>query len=346
MATGDTRVLDVIVPEIFGPYTQQQTEEKSRIIQSGVMVPDQRLNQVLAGGGTTFNEPSLRDLDDDDDNVSTDNPAVASTPNKIGTSVETQIRLSRNNSWSTMDLASILAGVDVADRISDLVAGYWTRRLQKTFIATIKGVYADNAAAPTGTEHVQGDMTHDISAGGTFTDGVTNFNASGLIDAAATMGDSYDDLGLLIVHSVVYATMRKNNLIEFIPDSQNPAGARIATYQGQYRVIVDDGLTPTGGVFESWLFGNGSVRFGSASLDDAVETDRIPAAGNGGGQGVLHNRVQWIIHPVGLGYVGTAANGGPSNASTVNNLAHADSWQRVFPERKQIKMARLVTTEF
>ncbi len=36
MAAGPTtRVADVVVPEIFTPYTQQLTEEKSRIIQSG-----------------------------------------------------------------------------------------------------------------------------------------------------------------------------------------------------------------------------------------------------------------------------------------------------------------------
>ena len=51
------------------------------------------------------------------------------------------------------------------------------------------------------------------------------------------------------------------------------------------------------------------------------------------------------MHPAGHAYAGTPANGGPSNAATANNLAAAASWNRVYPERKQIKIARLRTTE-
>nr|DAS50813.1 MAG TPA: major capsid protein [Caudoviricetes sp.] len=35
-----------------------------------------------------------------------------------------------------------------------------------------------------------------------------------------------------------------------------------------------------------------------------------------------------------------------ADGHTVVNLAHAGSWKRVFPERKQIKIARLITREF
>ena len=64
MAAGVTRIADVVVPEIFTPYVQQLTAEKSRIIQSGAMVMDSELSSSLAGGGLTFNLPSFRDLED------------------------------------------------------------------------------------------------------------------------------------------------------------------------------------------------------------------------------------------------------------------------------------------
>ena len=75
------------------------------------------------------------------------------------------------------------------------------------------------------------------------------------------------------------------------------------------------------------------------------EVERKAGAGNGGGADVLYNRVEWLMHPVGHAYIGTAPKGGPSNAATSNNLAAAGSWSRVFPERKQIKIARLITRE-
>jgi hypothetical protein len=74
--------------------------------------------------------------------------------------------------------------------------------------------------------------------------------------------------------------------------------------------------------------------------------NRVEEANQGGGEEVLHNRVEWCLHAEGHKYVGTPANGGPSNAATTNNLAHAGSWQRAFRERKMIKIARFITREF
>jgi len=71
MATGTmTQITDVIVPEIFTPYSQQITEEKSRIVQSGALARDAFLDDKLAGGGLTFNVPSFKDLANDAERVS------------------------------------------------------------------------------------------------------------------------------------------------------------------------------------------------------------------------------------------------------------------------------------
>lgn len=352
MSSGTTAVADVIVPQIFTAYTQQLTEEKSRLIASGAVVRDAALDAFLAGGGLTMNAPSWKDLDNDTDNVSSDTTGT-STPNKIGSADEIVVRLSRNQSWATADLSAALAGSDPADAIASRVAMYWLRRSQAVFVATMTGIFADNDAAPTGTEHVQGDLTYDIS-GGSFTDGVTNFSAENFINTAVTMGDSMDSLGMVMVHSIVYARMLKNNLIDFIPDSNNTYAAPFAgqgrsqgipTFLGRI-VIVDDGCPGAGGVYQSWLFGAGAVRLGTGSPKVPTEIIRIPSAGNGGGQEQLYNRVEWCMHPIGHKYAGSAPSGGPSNANTTNNLANAGSWARVWTERKQIKIARLITREF
>ncbi len=345
MASGITKLADVIVPEVFSPCTQQMTQEKSRLIRSGAIVMDGALNAALAGGGLTFNEPSFKDLDNDAENVSSDDNTTSSTPNKIGTATEIQVRLSRNNSWSSMDLTGDLAGEDPMNAISNRVSDYWVRRVQAAFVATLTGVFADNDAAPGGSDtHTAGDMTHDVS-GAVFAEGITNFTAEAFIDATATMGDSMGNLTMVMMHSLVYARAQKNNLIDFVSDSVNGNAVSIPTFLGR-EVIVDDGVTQAAGVFNTWLFGAGAIRMGMGSPKVPTEVDRAPAAGNGGGQEVLYNRVEWIIHPVGHAYVGTPANGGPSNASTSNNLANAASWSRRFPERKQINIARLITREY
>lgn len=342
MAAGVTRLSDVIVPSVFTPYKSQLTTQLSALIASGAVQVDAQLNALLAGEGVTFNSPSFKDLDDDAENISSDDPTVHSSPNKIGTAQEVQVRLSRNNSWSSMDLAADILGADPMEAIARRVAAYWTRRLQGAFIATMKGVFASNATAPAGgSTHTLNDMTRDIS-GTEYVAGTTSFSAEAFIDAGLTMGDQAEGLGLALMHSIVYARAQKNNLIDFIPDANGQVN--IPTFLGR-RVVVDDAMPNAGGVFETWLLAPGAVRLGTGAPKVPTETERTPSSGNGGGQETLYDRVEWLLHPAGYAYVGTPPNGGPSNAATTNNLAAATSWKRVFTERKQIKIARLITRE-
>lgn len=349
-----TRIADIVVPEIFAPYVQQVTMEKTELIQAGVLVRDAQIDQFLAGGGLTFNIPSFRDLTNDDENVSSDQGADSS-PKNIGTSQEVGVRLNRNQHWGTADLSADLAGEDPQEAIASRVGYYWARRLQAAFIATVQGVFADNAAAPTGTDtHTVNDMTHDIS-GTSYQPGVTDFSAEAVLDAAVTMGDAQTSLTMVMMHSIIYNRAQKNNLIDFIPDARGEVN--IPTFLGR-RVIVDDSLpNPAGnagngsqtaaGIYHTWLFGPAAFRLGLGAAKVPVEVERKPAANQGGGEEHLHSRVVWCIHPAGYAYVGnlTGIPGGPSNAATANNLADAGSWSRVFPERKQIKIARLITRE-
>jgi hypothetical protein len=335
-----TDISDIVVPSIFVPYVQQMTMVRSALVQSGAAVRDPTLDGFLAGGGITFNLPSWQDLSDAADNVGTAD-ATASTPDDVLSSNEIAVRLSRNASWSAYDLAAALAGDDPMRVVADRVAAYWTRRLQDAFVATMKGVFADNAAAPSGSEHVANDMTVDIK-GGAYSAGVTDFSAEAFIDAALTMGDAMGELTLAVMHSVVYARAQKNNLIDFIPDSNGVVN--IPTFLGR-RVIVDDSMPVSTGVYETWLFGQGAVRLGQGAPKVPVEIDRDPEQGTGAGQETLYSRTEWIIHPVGHKYAGTAPNGGPGNGTGANALANAGSWMRVYPERKQIKIARLITRE-
>ena len=347
MAAGPTtRVSDIIVPELFTPYAQNLTAEKSRLIQSGLISRSDVLDNFLAGGGLTIQMPSFKDLDNDAERVSTDTsvpfadpdaslPAGVArppNPNKIGTLKEIAVRMSRNNSWSSSNLAATLAGANPMDAIASRVADYWVRRMQVAFVATWRGVIADNAA------NDSGDYALDIS-GASFQDGVTNFSAEAFLDAAQTMGDNQSILTAVMVHSVVYNRMMKNNLIDFIPDSEGRVN--IPTFLGR-EVIVDDGMPRTGSVYDTWLFGAGATQMGIGSPPVPTEVERKGGAGNGGGQDVLYNRVEWCIHSTGHAFVmSSIPDGGPANG----DLDDATSWDRRYPERKQIPFARLVTRE-
>ena len=360
-----TQIADVIVPAIFTPYTQQLTMEKTAIVQSGIAARDDFLDNLLAGGGLTFTVPSWQDLQDDGanaENISSDDPNHYSTPNITQTSAEIAVRLSRNSSWSTMRLATALAGADPMQSIAARVSDYWVRRLQRAFVSTAQGVFSANASAdPTNGRSgqlgvraaygVRGDLTNDISGGG-YVPGVSDFSGNAFIDTCALLGDAAEDVTAVFMHSIVYSKAQKNNLIDFIPDAEGHIN--IPTYLGR-RCIVDDGmpnpahpdpqLRTATGVYHTWLVGPSSFRLGVGTPIVPTEVFRFPDRGNGAGSDVLYNRVEWAIHPVGHAYIGACGDGGPSNALTGGGLADPTAWVRVFPERKQIKLARLITAE-
>jgi hypothetical protein len=359
--TVSTTIADVIVPAIFTPYTQQLTMEKTAIIQSGIAARDDFLDNLLAGGGLTFTVPSWQDIGDPAENVSSDDPTSDSTPNATQTSGEVAVRLSRNSSWSTMRLATALAGADPMQSIASRVSDYWVRRLQRAFVAVANGVFTTNHATNAGATPglglraqygSQDDLSNSI-AGSNFSAGVTDFNAEAFIDTCTLLGDAAEDVTAVFMHSIVYSKAQKNNLIDFIPDAEGHIN--IPVFLGR-RVIVDDGMpNPAGdtannantgggsGLYHTWLVGPASFRLGVGTPVVPTEVFRYPARGNGAGSDVLFNRVEWVIHPVGHAWVGSspAYEGGPTNGQ----LSASGSFVRVFPERKQIKLARLITRE-
>ncbi len=352
----EVRIADVVVPELFAPYVQTLTEQKTALVDSGVVNRDAALDGFLAGGGTTFNAPSWRDIDDDSnvlvDRVSSDDPSTVATPNKIQSNQEVSVRLSRNQSWKTMDLVAALAGSDPSTAIANRVASYWRRRLQAVFVATWTGIFADNAQATPNDDprtgitnnEVQNDLSVDIS-GGAFIAGVTDFSAEAFIDAITTAGDSQGDFVAVFMHSIVFSKAQKNNLIDFIPDSTNMDAADIPVFLGR-RVVVDDSMPNSAGVFDTWIFGTMASRWGVGNPKVPAEVERLPAQGNGAGGEELFSRIEWAMHPVGYNFLGgSVANvdGGPTNAELADGV---NNWARTFPERKQIKAARLVTREF
>lgn len=330
----EVRLSDVVIPEVFTEYIQVRTAELSEFRNSGVLVDSPRINELLSGGANTFNVPFFNDLAQDDPNVSSDDPASFSVAKKISTGQEIAQRHNLNQSWSSMDLVDPLSGTDPVGVITSLVGGYWGRAENRMIVAACEGIFADNEA------NDSGDMLNDIALGSAGTPTSVNLiSAEAVIDAQQTMGDAQGALGVLAVHSVVMARMKKNNLIDFVPDSQGLVD--IPFFLG-LRVVVEDSLptnTVNGNVeYSSYLFGTGAFLRGESPARVPTAVDRDEKAGDGGGQEFLHSRVQWAHHARGFAWIAGSQAG---TSPTFAELRLAANWDRRYPERKQIKLAEL-----
>ena len=113
--------------------------------------------------------------------------------------------------------------------IADKLGDKWASNLQKVLIKSLEGVFAAESMAT---------QVKDISAEA---GNLGIVSAEALIDAIYLLGDNYDQLSGLAMHSAVMQKLAKLNLIDYLPDSEGKPG--LPTYMGK-TVIVDDGIAP------------------------------------------------------------------------------------------------------
>lgn len=274
-----TKIEDVIVPEVFNSYVIERTAELSALYQSGIVVKDPELDALATAGGKLINMPFWQDLTGEDE-VLSDTDSLET--DKITASQDVAALLMRGKAWKVNDLSKALSGDDPMRAIGDLVAAYWARRQQATLLSVLKGVFG---AAST----KMNENSLDISAE---TGNDSAFTGETFLDASYKLGDAEEKLTAIAVHSSVYANLRKQNLIEFLLDSNN---TKIPTYMGK-RVIVDDGMPVSGDVFTSYIFGQGAIGLGNGAAPVPTETDRDALAGDD----ILVNRQHFLLHPRGV----------------------------------------------
>lgn len=331
-----TRISDVIVPEVFNSYMSKDTMRVMAFYNTGVLRPDSDLASKLAGGGRTFNVPFWKDLDDTESDTASDDPDSHATPGNVTASKDVALRQVRTRGWSTANLTAELAGADPMQRISSRAGAYWGRQIDDIAIATARGVFASNAA------NNAGDMIEDVSndsASPVAPDEL--ISTENIMAAAQTMGDAKRELKLIVMHSVVHTRLTQNDLIDFRPDSEGKGW--LEYFQG-YRIHVSDRVPVIVGAnrvrYHNYLFGANAFGWAEHDVAKPVEVEEDPSAGDGMGVEKLWTRRQFALHPYGIKWTDNQTSGlFPTNAE----LRLAQNWLRVYPERKMIPMALLVT---
>jgi hypothetical protein len=336
MAT--TKLSDIIDVTVFRDLPPVNGPEKTAFYDSGVVTRNALLDELASSAGKIAELPFWKDLDGSVElNYSDDDPTNEATPQKVVQGEQIARKAFVNQGWQAADLASELAlGPRAIDQVRNRTDTYFTRQWQRRLVATTNGIIADNVA------NDSGDMVVDVASESiSGQDSSTRFNRDAFVEATNTLGDRYDELSAIAVHSTVYSQMVKNDDIDFIPDSEG--NLVIPTYLG-LRVIVDDGMNSEAGStdgfkFTSVLFGAGAFGFGVGNPEVPVEIERYADQGNGGGIETLWVRETYVLHPFGFKVTGTPSNG---ITYTLNELEGAGSVDRVI-ERKNIPLAFLIT---
>lgn len=323
---------DVVEPELFDNYITQQTAEKSAFVQSGIIEVDPAINALADKGGRTVNMPYWNDLSGTDAVPQASNSTTTYTTAVAGTTADSDVAAihMRDKAFGAFDLAGELAGDDPMMMIADRFADFWVRMEQALVFASLDGVFADNIA------NDSSDLVNDISVG-TGAVAANKISAEAIVDTAFLLGDSYDVFTGIGVHSVPYSNMVKQDLIEFVPDSQGRL--TIPTYLGK-RVIVDDGLPSAsaatdGMLYTTYLFGMGAIGRGTGSRKYPVEAGREKLDAM---DYIIHRR-RMILHPRGFAWQDASVAG---LAPTNTECQAAANWDRKY-EKKNCRVVALIT---
>lgn len=217
----------------------------------------------------------------------------------------------------------MLSGDDPMDAIAQLVAAYWARDMQRTLLSTLGGVFKSTSMS---------SKVYDITG----RDGIAGtINMSTFLDATQLMGDAKESLTGVMMHSAVETELRKQDLIDYVPQSQQ--GKPIPYFNGK-QVTVDDSMfydTATGQA-EMYIFGQGAIALGNGSHPRIIQTEvsRNPLAYSG--EEALINRKIFILHPRGVKWnEGGVANVFPTNSE----IDTAARWTRVY-EPKSVRIVK------
>lgn len=323
-----TTLQDVIVPELFNPYVINRTMEISALVQCGIIANNTEFDALASQAALTVNMPFFEDLTGESEQVI---EGADLEDNKITSNKDVAAIIRRAKMWSATDLSAALAGSDPMAAIGSLVAGFWARDMQKELIALLEGVFgtisAGNENKPPAETRLASNLL-DISGK---SGAAANWSGSAFIDAEQMLGDAKAQLTGICMHSATEAYLKKQNLIETVQPSNDVA---FGTYQGK-RVIIDDGCPASGGVYTTYLFGNGAIALGNGNPVGFVATETDRAKRKGSGIDYLINRKTMILHPRGIAWQNAevAKTEGPSRLE----VANPKNWKPVY-EHKQIRI--------
>lgn len=310
-----TTIADLqIVPSKFTAYTLERTTEKSMLVKSGIVTSDPTVSQIINGtpkGGNLITMPFYNPLSGEDEVFGEEEIGV----DKITTDNEVATLLVRQKAWGDTDLSKVFGGTDPIGAIANLIADWWNEREQAVMLSVLKGILDPVSGAL--KEHVL-----DVS-GASGTDSVIGVDNT--LDAKQLMGDAYDKLGMVFMHSATYTELQKQQKIE--TEYSSDLKIKIDYYLG-YQVVVDDGMPydASGKTFMTYFLGKGVFARNDGMPQGLVgtETDRNKRKA----ENILINRRALVMHPLGISWNPSAQMDNGKKYASNNNLSTPANWIR------------------
>lgn len=326
-------------PDVFTDYIQEVDPVHTSIINSGVLRVSPDISAVLTDKNNVFTVPNYAPLSGDAKNY---DGVADNTPVEVSSKKQTGMAFRRMAAWKDQDFTRELTGADPLGDVARKVAYFQQKNNQKDLLAVVDGVLG-----------VGGMSTHvkDISASKGNNDTATataenRLSGDTFLDAAQeALGDNFDDLTMVAMHSRVYTNLLKLQLVNNIATTPGAysRGVQFGLLLNKYLVMVDDSITTAAAkdglpIYNTYLLGEGAIATArNVRIDRPNYVDYDPESK--GGVNKLYSKWGMALHPLGMSIDTTKIE---KNSPTRAELGDHNKWTKVWDE-KNIKLAKIVS---
>lgn len=320
--------------EVFTKMMQEQDYWTNPILASGIVRQDESIMDLIGSQGNVATIPMYKPLNIHDANMGALNNdgETNNTPVEVAGNKQTCMMIQRMKAFKAKDFTKELTGANPLDNVKAKIQGYYTQVWEDEMMNIAKAVLAVSALS---------DHVTDLSiTTGTIAD-ANKISATTLIDAEqAALGDMAGGLGLIVMHSKIYAAYKKLGLIEFDKYTVGNVIQQEITLPrigGKLVKVTDyytlDSTTTGFPVYSTYLFGEGAfLSADKNNYENQYTTDYDPETAAGTDK--FYTKQGKVLHPNGLSL---AVDSIAKESPTKTELGTAANWSLKF-NHKNVKM--------
>lgn len=320
--------------EVFADMMHEDDFWRNEIAASGIVHKDATIMDLIGSKGNVATIPIYKPLNIFEDGMDALNNdgETNNTPVEIAGDKQTCMLIQRMKAFKAKDFTKELTGADPLGLVKQKIAGYYTQVWEAELMNIANAVlgvaalsdHVTNLAVTTGTIGEKNLITDTT-----------------LIDAEqAALGDMAGGLGLMILHSKIFAQYKKLGLVEYGKYTVGNAlrqDVELPTIGGKIPLVTDyytvDNSVSGFPVYKTYLFGEGAfLSADKTNYEKQYTTNYDPETAAGVDK--FYTKQGKVLHPNGLSLaVDNIAKESPTKAE----LGTAANWSLKF-NTKNVKM--------
>lgn len=323
-------------PEVFSGYMAEQPTWNDAIINSGILVQDSTIMDLIGEKGNVATLPFYVPIDEAESQALNNDGETDNTPVEISGKKQTAMLIQRMKAWKAQDFTKELTGADPMTHVANSVAGFYRQTRVRDLMAIVDAVLSLK-----GMENHITDLSEQTGTGAV-TDANKVDETTLIFAQQKALGDSSEKMGLLFLHSYMYAKYKALGLVDYNKYTVTNALAGDVNLPsiGGFIPVVSDRFTADTSkqnvVYKTYMIGAGSIlTCPKNNYEDPYYADYDPETKAGIRK--LYTKQGYVLHPNGFSIdQGKVAKESPTNAE----LGNKANWSLVY-NHKNIRMGMI-----